>query len=773
MKFYSLIFIFFLSIGSLLSQQKGLSPIAKTSTTANGTTFALIVGISNYEDERIPDLKYAHRDAEAFASYLKSDAGGNLPDDKLTLYLNENATGANIHKALYTIVKDCKEGDNIIFYFSGHGDVETIYEDEPGHLLVHDTPANIYQINSLRIDDLKRIVSTMSNQKKAKVKVFLDACRSGKLAGSEVKGSQATAAALTNQFANEVKIMSCQPNEFSLEGEEWGGGRGIFSYYMIEGLIGLADTDNNETVSLKELERYLEDRFDEDSPTLQQTPMVLGDKNTMLAQVDAASLDKLYLEKNIDQGISAENQLVNAKGIVNPEEDSLQLFYNAIANNELLTEFIEDNSSTKSAQFFFAALSKSPNYSIKTPILKGDFIAALQNDAQHAINKYLSIDSEEMNKRWAGKDQDYNKYNKYLTEAANLMGESHYMWAQLKAKSLYFDVVTKRLNLEKQNAKSDEYEDLILEILEALIYQPRSPFIYNELGLIYHNQKKYEKAILEFEKAIEMSPTWALPVANIANANYYAKNYEKGEEYALKAIGQNPKYAAPYAILANVYYSQGNFQKSLEYDLLANDLNPRCDDLSNIALKYLGLNNNEKAREYVEKALKCNPNFKHPYMVLGDILRSEGKNLEAIDTYELAVSDSKLKIGAYWNIALSYTNINDFDQAILYYKKIKEIDPNHQTVEFLAAVQLKANKLDDAKVNFEYYIKNINPDNKWAYFDLACVYAKMNNLTSFKSNMLLAIDKGFTSKKEMEESIFLSSIKSSKEYIEILELLTQ
>ena len=25
------------------------------------------------------------------------------------------------------------------------------------------------------------------------------------------------------QYANEVKILSCQPNEFSLEGEQWGG----------------------------------------------------------------------------------------------------------------------------------------------------------------------------------------------------------------------------------------------------------------------------------------------------------------------------------------------------------------------------------------------------------------------------------------------------------------------------------------------------------------------------------------------------------------------
>ena len=39
-------------------------------------TYAVVVGISNYSDQEFPDLKYAHRDAEAFATFLQSNAGG-------------------------------------------------------------------------------------------------------------------------------------------------------------------------------------------------------------------------------------------------------------------------------------------------------------------------------------------------------------------------------------------------------------------------------------------------------------------------------------------------------------------------------------------------------------------------------------------------------------------------------------------------------------------------------------------------------------------------
>ena len=37
--------------------------------------------------------------------------------------------------------------------------------------------------------------------------------------------------------------MSCQPNEYSIEGEQWGGGRGAFSYHLVDALYGLADAN--------------------------------------------------------------------------------------------------------------------------------------------------------------------------------------------------------------------------------------------------------------------------------------------------------------------------------------------------------------------------------------------------------------------------------------------------------------------------------------------------------------------------------------------------
>ncbi|MBK6996745.1 MAG: hypothetical protein IPH31_18130 [Lewinellaceae bacterium] len=70
---------------------------------------------------------------------------------------------------------------------------------------------------------LKDVVTTLSTENKARVLIITDACRSGKLAGNSIGGAQLTSQNLAQQFANEIKILSCQPNEYSLEGEQWGG----------------------------------------------------------------------------------------------------------------------------------------------------------------------------------------------------------------------------------------------------------------------------------------------------------------------------------------------------------------------------------------------------------------------------------------------------------------------------------------------------------------------------------------------------------------------
>ncbi len=204
-----------------------------------GTTRAVVIGISNYQDPVIPDLRFVDKDAIAFANFLRSPAGGNVQPENLMLLTNEQATMAQMVAAFDWLMDESGENDIAVIYFSGHGDVETKTRSQLGFLLGWDAPSHVYMARAFPVFYLQEIVATLSLDKKSKVLLVSDACRAGNLAGNSIGGAQLTNGNLAKSFANEVKILSCQPNEYSYEGEQWGDGRGVFSYFLVNGMYGL------------------------------------------------------------------------------------------------------------------------------------------------------------------------------------------------------------------------------------------------------------------------------------------------------------------------------------------------------------------------------------------------------------------------------------------------------------------------------------------------------------------------------------------------------
>ncbi|HTE13195.1 MAG TPA: caspase family protein, partial [Chitinophagaceae bacterium] len=147
MKSLLLHLILFIPGASLLAQANNNVAVNKP---AGANTYAIVVGISKYESAGIPQLEYAHKDALFFADYLKSKAGGSVPEENIRLLVNDSATYAAIYDALDWLLTTCHKDDLVYFYFSGHGDMEnsTIYN--LGFLLSYNTPRTNYINNALR-----------------------------------------------------------------------------------------------------------------------------------------------------------------------------------------------------------------------------------------------------------------------------------------------------------------------------------------------------------------------------------------------------------------------------------------------------------------------------------------------------------------------------------------------------------------------------------------------------------------------------------------------
>ena len=249
-------------------KKKGSSP-----SEADGKVdmYALIVGISDYE--HLPRLKYTDDDAYQLFAFLKSPEGGALPDRNISVLIDEAATKDNIMASMKNLFSRADRDDVVILYYSGHG--------LQGRFLPIDFDG---RRNSL----LHEEVYEMLSKSYAKNKILIaDACYSGSL--FQNKGTVGNS---LSDFYRKVEdspggtavLMSSKAEEVSLEYS--GLRQGIFSHFLLKGLHGWADIDDNELVSISELFRYVSDsvrNFTDDK----QTPMISGnfDRDMPIAMV--------------------------------------------------------------------------------------------------------------------------------------------------------------------------------------------------------------------------------------------------------------------------------------------------------------------------------------------------------------------------------------------------------------------------------------------------------------------------------------------------------
>ena len=415
----------FLSAALALSAQTEKSSAAASIIPTASTVRAVIVGISDYQDPAIPDLRFAHRDAEAFADWLRSTRGpgrDSVPDDNIRLMLNDKATLGQFVASLDWLREVSREGDQVIIYFSGHGDVDSKLLGQPGFLLLWDTPSQTYMAGAYGLWYFQLVISTLSVQNKAGVTVITDVCHAGKLADNPFGGPQIANSTLLKQFANEIKILSCQPDEFSVEGEQWGGGRGAFSYHLVDGLYGLADQNEDDRITLLEIGRYLEDRVTDEVAPVEQTPVTVGDKKERVAAVNPVALAQWLKNKT---GRPVEYKAVDQRGLEEKllagTDSSIQRLYAAFRQALKDKVFLDPPDSCANA--YYERLMTIDTLRPLRGAMTRNFAAALMDDSQQALNRWMRADVREFSiPRMAEMLLRYAPFPRQLEKAAELLG---------------------------------------------------------------------------------------------------------------------------------------------------------------------------------------------------------------------------------------------------------------------------------------------------------------------------------------------------------------
>ncbi|MDO8368037.1 MAG: caspase family protein [Saprospiraceae bacterium] len=681
-----------------------------------------MIGISDYKDKDIPDLRYADRDAEAFAEWLKSPAGGNVPEDNIRLLTNEKATADAIKVELYDLIDACKEGDKVVIYFSGHGDVDSKLLSQQGFLLTYNTKASMYRIAAVEIDYLQDVVSTLSIKNNVNVLLITDACRAGLLAGSNINGVQLTANNLAKQIANESKILSCQQNEFSHEGPQWGGGRGVFSWFLLKGLTGLADKNGDGKVSLKEIDQYLDDVVPAETPEMLQTPVTVGDRNTTITLVDPRSLAALQELENA-QGASLHK--ITLKGLeeeVLAKADSATRrqyldFKKALANNLLLEP------SGTCAWDLFQLLALNKQVAPLHRLMRNNLAVAILDEVQEALNALLSDDPYEVN-QWRFNSGKYARYPILVQRAIDLLGTEHPMYHSLEAKRLFFEAYG--ITHYGYGASGEQGPDSLKQLAREKLYQALqfdtiSPYIYYLLGNMYLGTFQEDSLKYYYGKAMELSPTWVLPFLELTwdYLDTY-RNFDEAGKYIHRAVALRPNSYQALEILA-WWHQRYNRIDSVETichqmrllrpDLISDYVALWCAD-------EMITRNYDRAIDYNKKACEVNAT---PLFCPYPLFRSR-RFEEAFQ--QIAREQSTHELGfADWAFAGHYLNIQDWYRADSLFRKLIKSTPSQSdravSIAILGKIQIQIGRLDTAEVILQSSLSMLKTPHSYQGFSLA------------------------------------------------------
>ena len=237
-------------------QQRDLK--VETLDTPSGTpgnplpprSYAVIVGISGYKN--LPgnlQLKYAERDAQSIYTILISPEGGNFKAENVHILEGAKATLAGVRKEINEWLPGvAKEDDRVLIYFAGHG---FMYQGK-GYLAPYDFDMGKIAATGYPMDELGSVIG---GKIKAKSKILLtDACHSGAITPEDTESLNRTLGGLQKSL---FSLTASRARERSFESPELKGGHGVFTYYVVAGMEGAADTNPDGIVTADELAEYV------------------------------------------------------------------------------------------------------------------------------------------------------------------------------------------------------------------------------------------------------------------------------------------------------------------------------------------------------------------------------------------------------------------------------------------------------------------------------------------------------------------------------------
>ncbi|MBT5876710.1 MAG: hypothetical protein HOH43_25015 [Candidatus Latescibacteria bacterium] len=238
----------------------------------------VVLGIEDYR--YAPDVTFARQDAASMRTYFANRLG--IEEQNIYFRTDGDATQGEFHKVFDPIqgwlAKRVTPGKTEIFvYYVGHGTPDMRTGDS--YLMPADSDPN-YPATSYRLDELYRSLEQLPARQ---MTVMLDACFSGRVGrGNRVEmlleGARGIGISPRRiEIDDRIVVLTASAgNQVSSSYPE--KSHGLFTYFLMRGLRGESDANNDRVVTVQELHEYVKKQVMTQAGRLdrEQTPELHG-----------------------------------------------------------------------------------------------------------------------------------------------------------------------------------------------------------------------------------------------------------------------------------------------------------------------------------------------------------------------------------------------------------------------------------------------------------------------------------------------------------------
>lgn len=722
-------------------------PKPRDTTLVGPQTFAMIMGISSYKYVR--PLTYADKDAEMFRDYLKSPAGGSVSNDNIFCLLNEQAISSTFWGKGFKWLdaKKLRQGDRLFIYLAGHGDA--IDEDQFFYIAYDCNPAgdknNYLAGGVIQLYNLKLKIQKETT-KGVEVFFIMDACRSNELPGG-AEGQQQLNTAISEKKVGEIIMLATGAGQESLEDASIGNGHGLFTYYLIDGLTGMADSlgDLDNRITLAEIQKYVDKNVPmiaQQSFKRKQDPFFCCNENSdkTVGIVDTAYLRKWLLGKKIQS---------RAGNSYYPRSRSVFSNYNYVEDTVLITTYnlfnraIKDSrlTGTNSAEYYYNIMANKYPGNSYTIDAQSTLAVEFINFAQSKINLYLDCkDASTVQKIRAQMDeteksddmessldrmdkvarQEFSEVGVMLEKAINFIAEDDPAFARSLEGRMYF---FKARGFYGKDRRLMSITKAFQYAYSAYATDRNAAYILNTLASLHFDNNRVDSAIYYAKRAIISAPKWRYPYVTLAYAYKSMGRVDSALHYYRKAIQVDPGRADAYVDLGHYYYTLSRADSAIVNYQRALQIEPNNVYASNnIGWLNYERKNFREAITFFRRSILADPRFVSAYNGISKAFVSEKLYDSARVYFSRAFANYQDKSIVNIYIGNFYKELKIYDSAKSYYRAAADMDPNYEEAwNHLGRVSLDMKQLDSANFYFRNALQ-VNPFSAFSLINLGMVF---------------------------------------------------